>query len=335
MNAPLVGQGTFRYRPDPAWDKFPGDGPLGEAVGVATDSRSRVYVFLRSPVPVRVYEADGTPLAAWGEGMITRAHGIAIGPDDTVWLTDDFGHAVHSFTTDGRHKSTLGTPGQPSATGATSIDYRTIRWPGPPFCYPTNLAIAPDGDLFVADGYGNARVHRFSSEGRLIASWGEAGSGPGQFHVVHGIAVDADGTVCVADRENNRLQAFSPEGKHRGDWTGLARPCEVFIDRANGLYYVAELGFRAGRWPGTGSHGPGDAFGRMSVFDRGGKLLSRWGGEGDPTAPGDFFAPHDVWVDGRGDVYVAEVALSGGGRTGLVAPSCHCLQKFVRATGDS
>ncbi len=329
MTATLVGSGRFSYRVDPAWDHFPGDGPLGEAVGVACDSKGRAHVFLRSPVPVRIYEADGTPAGSWGEGVFTRPHGITVGPDDTVYCVDDFGHCVHAFTAEGRPLFTLGTPGRPSDTGATSIDYRTIKRGAGPFCYPTNLAVAPDGGLYIADGYGNARVHHFAPDGRLIRSWGEPGAGPGQFHVPHGIAVDADGMVFVADRENSRLQLFAADGTFRGEWCDVARPCEVYIDRAGGLVYVAELGFRAGRWPGTGTHAPGDAFGRVSVFDRGGALLARWGGEGDPCAPGDFFAPHDIWVDGRGDVYVAEVALSGGGRTGLVPASCHTLQKFV------
>jgi hypothetical protein len=90
------------------------------------------------------------------------------------------------------------------------------------------------------------------------------------------------------------------------------------------------VGFRAGRWPGTGPPEPGAPGGRVSVFDRAGALHARWGGGDTPCAPGDFFAPHGLWVDGRGDLYVAEVALSAGGRAGLVPASCHTLQKFVR-----
>jgi DNA-binding beta-propeller fold protein YncE len=141
--------------------------------------------------------------------------------------------------------------------------------------------------------------------------------------------VDRDGTVYVADRENSRVQLFSADGAYRGEWTDVARPCQVFIDR-DGWIYVAELGFRAGRWPGTGPPEPGAPGGRLSVFDRGGALQARWGGGDTPCAPGDFFAPHGLWVDGRGDLYVAEVAMSGGGRAGLVPASCHTLQKFVR-----
>jgi DNA-binding beta-propeller fold protein YncE len=335
MNEIHVGQGVFRYRVEEHWAKFPGDGAAGEAVAVACDSRDRVYVFARGPRPVQVFERDGTPVAVWGEGLFVRPHGITIGPDDTLYCIDDHDHTVRAFTPDGRLLLTLGTSGRPSDTGATSIDYRTIRFAGPPFHYPTNLALGPSGDLYVADGYGNARVHRFSPAGRLLQSWGEPGAGPGQFHLPHGIAVDQDGTVYVADRENSRLQLFTAEGDYRGEWTDVARPCQVFIDRASGVFYVAEVGFRAGRWPGTGQAEPGATGGRVSIFDRSGALLARWGGGNEPTAPGDFFAPHGIAVDSHGDVYVAEVAMSAGGRAGIVPASCHTFQNFGRIASTS
>ena len=154
---------SIRFRVDEAWANFPANGPAGEAVAVACDSKDRVYVFLRGPLPVQVFERDGTPVMTWGDGVFTRPHGIFIGPDDTVYCTDDCGHAIHAFSPAGQHRFTLGN-GQPSDTGATSIDYRTIQHAGPPFNYPTNLALGPNGDLYVADGYGNARVHRFAAE---------------------------------------------------------------------------------------------------------------------------------------------------------------------------
>jgi sugar lactone lactonase YvrE len=320
---------SFRYRVDESWPQFPCGGPDGEAVAVACDSRDRVFVFLRGPRPVQVFESDGSFVTSWGEGLFARPHGIFIGPDDTVYCTDDFDHTVRAFTPEGRLLLTLGTSGRPSDTGATSTDYRTIRRAGPPFHYPTNLAIGPTGDLYVSDGYGNARVHRFAPDGRLLHSWGEPGSGPGQFHLSHGVAVASDGTVLVADRENSRVQRFNADGDYRSQWTDVARPCQVFID-PEGYVYVAEVGFRAGRWPGTGPAEPGAPGGRVSVFDMGGTLRARWGGGDNPCAPGDFFAPHDIWVDGRSAVYVAEVALSAGGRTGVVPKTCHTLQKFVR-----
>jgi DNA-binding beta-propeller fold protein YncE len=324
-----VGAGEFRYEVDQTWDIFPANGSAGEAVGVACDSRDRVYVFLRGPEPVRVFERDGTPVMTWGANVFVRPHGIFIGPDDTVYCTDDFDHTVRAFSPTGELRVTLGVRGRPSDTGATSVDYRTIQRAGPPFHYPTNLARGPAGDLYVADGYGNARIHRFTADGRLLHSWGEPGSGPGQFHVPHGIAVDQTGIVYVADRENSRIQIFSPEGVYINEWTDVTRPCQLFIDRA-GWIYIAELGERAGRWPGTGVAEPGAPGGRVSIFDRAGKLHARWGGGDHPCAAGDFFAPHDIWVDSHGDIYVAEVTLSGGARAGMVPGTCHTFQKFVR-----
>lgn len=127
MDEIRVGQGQFRYRVEESWAKFPGDGPCGEAVAVACDTHDRVYVFLRGPSPVRIFEPDGTLVTCWGEGLFVRPHGLFIGPDDTVYCTDDFDHTVRAFTPEGRLLLTLGTSGRPSDTGATSIDYRTIQ----------------------------------------------------------------------------------------------------------------------------------------------------------------------------------------------------------------
>lgn len=323
----------FGYVADDHWAKLPHGWAWKEAVAVATDSRGRVYVFHRGEHPVLIFNADGKFQASWGEGIFVRPHGLHIGPDDAVWCTDDTDHTVRKFTPDGRLLLTLGTSGRPSDTGATSLDYRTIRRAGAPFHYPTNLALAPGGDIYVSDGYGNARVHRFAPDGRLLLSWGEPGSGPGQFHVPHGIAVDAQGIVYVADRENSRLQLFTPEGAYLSEWTDVARPCQVFIDTASDVY-VAELGFRAGMWPGTTASADATG-GRVSIFDRHGALRARWGGGLQPEASGDFFAPHDIWVDAVGDIYVAEVVLSAGGNRGLVSPTCHTLQKFCRRRGGS
>jgi len=319
----------FGFEPDDRWAKLPPAISWPEVAAVATDSRDRVYVFNRGEHPVVVFNSDGTFLGSWGEGIFSRPHGLSIAPDDSVYCTDDRGHVVHKFTPDGRLLMTLGTKDRPSDTGATSIDFRTITHAGPPFHYPTNVAISPTGDLYVSDGYGNARVHKFASDGRLLLSWGEPGAGPGQFHVPHGIAVDRDGTVYVADRENSRIQLFDSDGGYLSEWTDVVRPTQVFIDRASDVY-VSELGYRAGMWPGTSAPYPDAPGGRLSIFDRTGRLRARWGGGDDPSAPGDFFAPHDVCVDSRGNIYVAEVVWSAGASRGLVPADCHSLQKFTR-----
>ncbi len=311
------------------WAQLPDHWGWYEVAAIATDSKDRVFVFNRGDHPVMVFDRDGKFVTSWGEGIFARAHGITIGPDDLVYCTDDLDHTVRQFTPDGHLLMTLGTSGKPSKTGATSIDYRTIKTSGLPFHFPTNVALSPEGDIYVSDGYGNACIHKFSPNGRLLFSWGEPGNGPGSFHVPHGIAVNQQGKVFVADRENHRIQIFSPTGQFLDERREIARPCQVAFDRVGNLF-VAELGYHAGMWPGTVPPCANATGGRVRVLNPCGKLIHQWGGGSRPTDPGDFFAPHDICVDSRGDVYVAEVVMSAGGNRGLVSPDCHSLQKFVR-----
>lgn len=326
---PVCGTGDFAYVPDPRWSQVPRDLALVEVTAVATDADGRVYAFNRGPHPVVVLESDGSVVGTWGEGVFARPHGITIDRAGHVWCTDDLDHCVRKFTRDGELLLTLGTPGVCSDTGATSVDYREVRRSAGPFNFPTNVAVAADGEIFVADGYGNARVHVFAPDGRLVRSWGEPGRGLGQFRAPHGIAIDEEGLVYVADRENSRIQRFTRAGDLVDTWTDVARPCQVRLD-AEGVVYVAELGFRAGLFPGD-VPGPGQTTGgRVSLFSRAGDLLARWGGGDEPCRPGDFFAPHDIEVDTRGDIYVSEVVHTAGIRRGVIGEDAHTLQKFVR-----
>jgi DNA-binding beta-propeller fold protein YncE len=327
----LVGTagGGPRFEALEGWGTLPDGWSFVEVAGVATDSRDRVFVFNRGSHPIVVFDPEGRFLGSWGEGLFARPHGITIGPDAAVYCTDDLDHTVRKFSPEGRLLLTLGTGGRPSDTGATSQDFRTIQRAGPPFHYPTNLALAADGSLYITDGYGNARIHKFSPDGQHLFSWGAPGGGEGEFRIPHGIAVGPDGAVVVADRENSRLQFFRPDGGFLKEWTDIARPCQVAVD-PGGIVYVAELGYRAGMWPGTSAPGPDATGGRVSVFDPDGRPLARWGGGSDPCAPGDFFAPHDLCLDSRGDLYVGEVTWSAGGKRGEVPADCHSLQKFAR-----
>ncbi len=321
--------GLHRYEANDRWAQLPNGFSWQEVTAVATDSQDRVFVFNRGEHPVIVFDREGRFLRSWGEGVFARPHGITIGPDDMVYCTDDLDHTVRKFAPDGTLLMTLGTSGVPSNTGATSIDFRTIQHSGPPFYFPTNVALNSAGEIYVTDGYGNARVHKFSADGQLLMSWGEPGTGPGQFRVPHGIAIDSHGAVFVADRENSRIQIFDADGEFIDERTDIARPCQVAFDSAGNLF-VAELGYRSGMWPGTFPPSPDATGGRVSIFDPAGMLISQWGGGSNPTAPGDFFAPHDICVDSHGDLYVSEVVMSAGGNRGLVAADCHSLQKFKR-----
>jgi len=324
----VFGTGAFQYEAVPGWEQLPDGWSFLEVAGVATDSQNRVYVFCRGEHPLIVFDKDGKFLNSWGEGKIVRAHGATIGPDELLYLTDDLDHTVRKFTLDGKLLMTLGTSGQGSDTGVVDFDYRTMKQAGPPFHYPTNVAFGADGALYVSDGYGNARVHKFSAAGEHLFSWGEPGDGPGQFNLPHGIDLDSQGRVYVADRENSRVQIFTSEGKFLDAWTGLVRPTQVQVDPDDNVF-ITEVGKRHGLFSWMVSD-PTETGGRLSIFSPSGELQARWGGGDDPAAPGDFFTPHDVCLDAEGSMYVGEVIWTGGGEKGLAPPNCHALQKFVR-----
>ncbi len=335
MAANLVGRGDFVYAANDAWQRVPDGMTMGEAVGVAADSQDRVFVFTRGEQPVMVFDRDGNFFQSWGtaggisgdraDDAFVRPHGIWIGPDDSVYLSDDQDHTVRKFTPDGELLQTLGTSGQASDSGVENASYLTIKRPALPFNLPTNLALSPDGEMYVSDGYGNCCIHKFSPEGELLLSWGAPGDGAGEFQIPHGIAVDHSGIVVVSDRENSRLQWFTSDGELIEEWTDVARPCNVFFDPQDNVF-VAELGWHAG----TPNPKPDETGGRVSIFSRRGELLSRWGGGKNPYAVGDFAAPHDIWVDSHGDIYVGEVTISAAAARGLVSEDCPSLQKFVR-----
>jgi DNA-binding beta-propeller fold protein YncE len=326
-----VGKGELRYELAEGWEQLPSGWSHRDVAGVAVDSRDRVYVFTRDEHPVIVYEPDGTFVRSWGEGAFSpRTHGITIGPDDSVYCVDDADHTIRKFTCDGDLLMTLGTSGRASDTGYTGTVSSIMRG-GPPFNRPTNLAVAPNRELYVSDGYGNCRVHRFSETGELLQSWGQPGSGPGQFMLPHGIWVMADGRVLVADRENDRVQVFSPDGEYLTEWLDVQRPTAIFVDPDQRVF-VSELWWRVGQESFRNGPIERDLPGRVSVLDDSGQVLARWGAGPDPCAAGSFCAPHGLYVDSRGDVYVGEVSWTFAGKAGLVPPDCHTLQKFVRVS---
>jgi hypothetical protein len=311
------------------WEKLPENYVHKDVDGVATDSRDRVYLLTRGDARVIVYERDGTFVTSWGEDVFTpRTHGICIGPDDSVWTVDDGDHTVRKFTPEGKPLMVIGTPGVASDTGYDGKTVQSIKRGAPPFNRPTDAAVAPNGDLYVVDGYGNARVHHFTAGGKLIRSWGEPGTGPGQFHLPHAVFVARDGRVLVADRENDRIQFFSQEGDYLDQWTHVQRPTDIYIDR-EGLVYVSELWWRVGQSSFVHGSIKHDLPGRVSVLDLKGNVLLRWC-SADRCAAGNFIAPHTLCVDSRGDLYVGEVTYTFGVKNGLVPADAHTFQKFMR-----
>src|SRR3982075_3889481 len=281
------------YEEIDCWAKLPGGWSFNEVSAVAIGSADQIYVFSRSEHPMTVFDRNGNFLRSWGEGVYQRPHGAHIGQDGHIYLTDDGIHIVHKCTLDGKILLELGERGKPAP-------YMSGR----PFHRCTHTALAPNGDIYVSDGYGNARVHKYSPDGKLLMSWGEPGTDPGQFNIVHNICTDADGWVYVADRENHRVQVFDGNGKYEAQWNNLHRPCGIFMHNTkNPVCYIGELGPVMGVNRNSPNLGP-----RVSIVDHQGKLLSRFGDPHAGTAPTAFLGPHGLTVDSRGDLYVGEVS---------------------------
>ena len=265
MTKLIAGTGDFVYEVIRPWGELPAGMEFGSVSHVAVDSRDRVYAFQRKDPPVIVFDQDGKYLNSWGSGRFLDAHGIYISADDHIYLGHRDGHEVLKCTLDGTIVMTLGKLEEPSFQA--------------PFNHPADVAVGPNGDIYVADGYGNSRVHRFSASGELILSWGSPGREPGEFSVPHGIWVDRNERVYVADREHGRVQIFTPEGEFIDQWTDFFRATDVYVD-ADGVVYVTDL------------------IPRLSIYDASGKMLGR----GRPV----LNIAHSLYGDSHGDLYVAE-----------------------------
>jgi DNA-binding beta-propeller fold protein YncE len=291
----VIGEGDFRYGVAEAWGSLPAGWSFKEVAAVGVDSTDHVYVFSRGDHPMTVFDRHGAFLRAWGKDIFTRPHGIHIGPDDAIYCTDEGDHCVRKCTPDGKVLLTIGLPG----TAATYMS-------GAPFHRCTHTALSPNGDIYVADGYGNARVHKYAPDGRWLTSWGEPGTDPGQFNLPHNITCDGDGWVYVADRENHRIQVFDGNGRYETQWNNLHRPSALFMPPGKcPLCYVGECGPTMNVNRAAPNLGP-----RISIFDHRGKRLAHLGDIHGGTGPGQFISPHGIAVDSRGDIYVGEVALT-------------------------
>ena len=289
----ILGSGEHRYRVVENWAKLPEGWNLTDVASVAVDSKDRLYVFNRGAHPMVVFDREGNFITSWGEGLFNRAHGLHIDTEDNLYCTDDGDHTVRKCSTDGKVLLTIGIPNQPAPFMS-----------GEPFHRCTHTALSPRGEIYVSDGYGNACVHKFTPDGRLIMTWGEPGTDPGQFNIVHNIATDADGFVYVADRENHRVQVFDGNGVYETQWKNLHRPCGLYMPYGHQpICYIGEVGPAAAVSRDIPNLGP-----RVSIVDHEGKLIGRFGNTPAGTELGKFLAPHGLAVDSRGDIYVGEVA---------------------------
>jgi hypothetical protein len=190
--------------------------------------------------PIFQFDTSGKLLKTFGAGMFVSPHKLAVDRDGFLWLADNGGHQVFKLSQDGKVLLTLGKKG---VAGAGSDEFDA----------PTDVAVAPNGDIFVADGHsgggtatGNARVVKFDKDGKFLKSWGKKGMGPGEFDVIHTLAFDSRGRLFVGDRQNNRIQIFDQDGTFIAQWFQFGRPSAIFIDK-NDVIYVADSESRDGR----------------------------------------------------------------------------------------
>ena len=281
-----LGIGDYQYELVSDWGQLPSIGKdlRNSAVvsGVACDSKGQVYVAIRDiPYPetlsgaILVFDRDGKFLKAIGEDLFTTPHLLHINGNDEIFYTDATDHTVHKFSPAGELLMTLG--GYEMGSGDRPIDrFKTISGPGEPFNRPTKAVEHKSGDLFVSDGYGQNRIHRLTSDGEVLVSWGETGKGPGQFELPHSLNVDNHDRVYVLDRPNSRCQIFNANGEYLEEWGDLEGPNDLVFDEddvihiASGsgrVYLITLKGDRVGHWMAGPSHG--------------------------------------MWLDDRGDIYLA------------------------------
>jgi streptogramin lyase len=231
------------YRTIENWAKLPEGRPWGSTAGVSVDRRGDIWVAERcgantcagsNLAPILEFDPSGKLLKSFGEGMFVFPHGLTVDKDGNIWVTDGQGasgkgHQVFKFSPDGKVLLTLGKAG--------------VAGDGPDtFNQPSAVAIASNGDIFVADGHGgssNNRVVKFTKDGKFIKTWGKKGTGPGEFDIPHCLAFDSKGRLFVGDRNNNRIQIFDQEGNYIAEWKQFSRPSGIFIDK-NDIIYVAD-----------------------------------------------------------------------------------------------
>ena len=304
-----VGTGKYTYSLVQDWAKLPAEKSFDTVSALATDSQDLLYVFQRGCPSVLIFDQQGNYIRSWETDLFNRPHGICI-DDDIVYLTDSDDSMAFKFTLDGTLLQSLGNRGVHSDTGTEEYGALVPRAAGP-FNHPTKMVPAPSGDLYISDGERNSRVHRFSADGKLVASWGEPGKdGPNQFHMPHSIAVDQVGRVYVCDRENSCVQIFAADGQFISVWTNLRPPSDIVVDQ-DGVLYISQFAFnvthRYPDWSAPAGSGSAlkDAAGRrtirldappqISLLDTDGQVLAEW----------ESRKAHGLCVDSQGDIYLA------------------------------
>jgi hypothetical protein len=274
------------------WGELPeGLSFAGDAAAVAIGQDDRIYVFNRGSQRIVMFEQDGSYIDGWGTASeYARPHGLICCADGNLILVDAGSHTVDKVSVDGKLIMRLGVNGAPAAA-----------YSGEPFNQPTDVAEHPvTGDLFVSDGYGNSRIHRYDAAGTPILSWGAPGTDPGQLSNPHGLCLIGEDHLAVCDRENYRIQIFDLDGRLEDVWH-WHHPCAIRAG-ADGTLFVAELGppaYMHGIIPNMGSC--------VTVATSAGQAIERLGASLPGLCAGELLAPHGLAVSSNGDLYIAEV----------------------------
>ena len=260
------------------WAKLPKGWNFGECSGVATDKQDNVWVFHRGAHPVIQFDRQGNFLQAWPDIVIKSSHGIRVDAEGNIWLIDVKGHVVIKCSAEGRVLMILGnrqgTPGNNDSKYA--------------FNEPTGIAFARNGDLYISDGYVNARVIKFNRDGEYLTHWGRKGTGDGEFNLVHDVCLDSEERVYVADRTNQRIQIFDNNGRFLGKWTNIGAPWGLAWSRKENCIYMCD---------GLNN--------RIVKLSRDGQILGMLSSFG--KTPGKLDFAHNIALDSTGALYVAEI----------------------------
>ncbi len=290
----VLGEGKHRYEWVKGWLKLPEGMKLGNTHGcVAVDSKDRIYFNTDSESAVIIVDADGNFVKAWGKDFRGGSHGMTIvkeGDKEILWLSHTGRAEVVKCTLDGEVLLTIPYP-EKSGVYKAKNEYK-----------PTSVTVAPNGDVYVGDGYGKSWVHQWSGKGEYIRSWNGQEGEAGPFRTPHGVLVDLRGPeprLIVADRGNSRLQVFTLDGKYVSvAKEGLRNPCKIYI-RGEDLLIP-------------------DLQGRVTILDKNNKLIAHLGENSDaslrgknPVPPdkwkdGEFTAPHGAAWDSKGNMYVED-----------------------------
>ncbi|MFN0051630.1 MAG: peptidyl-alpha-hydroxyglycine alpha-amidating lyase family protein [Planctomycetales bacterium] len=300
------------YEVEPAWPKKPDTIQWRYMTGVAVDQKDRIWTINATNPPVQVYDREGNLLDSWGTGQFVMPHYLRIDAQGNVWAADFRHHTVRKFTPKGELLLTLGVPNE------AGTDEKHLSG-------PTDMAVTPQGDVFVTDGYGNNRIMHFNAQGKFIKTWGKLGVGPGDLSQPHSIIVDSKGRLYVAERNNCRIQIFDQNGKSLGQWRNLVNPwglCLLPKDQ------ILVCGSSPKRWTDLGNLGNPPTDQLVMKLDTEGRIHELWtfplvkGGE---MVPGQLDWVHGMGVDSEGNLYLSDVADDS---------PAHRVQKFRRLPAE-